>query len=258
MAVYRPIQISFWQKKFILKLTPEQKYFYIYLLTNSKTSQCGIYELPIRVIELETDYNHETVTKLLENFIQCHKIKYDYENEEIYILNWLKYNKINNENVSKCVISELKEVKNDLYKREFLKNLSILNENNNLNDAISKGLKGAYKGLPSKQTETQTEEESKTPLIPFDMFWQSYDKKRGDKSKLERMWNSLTDTDRQNIMDYIPKYKIATPDKKYRKDPQTFFNNKSWNDELIGVVIPKPEKKLTLAEKDALFGEVAQ
>ena len=104
----------------------------------------------------------------------------------------------------------------------------------------------------------KNEKNDKNINIPFDMFWQSYDKKRGDKSKLERMWNSLTDTDRQNIMDYIPKYKIATPDKKYRKDPQTFFNNKSWNDELIGVVIPKPEKKLTLAEKDALFGEVAQ
>lgn len=258
MAIYRPIQISFWQKKFILKLTPEQKYFYIYLLTNSKTSQCGIYELPIRVIELETGYNHETVTKLLENFIQSRKIKYDYENEEIYILNWLKYNKINNENVSKCVISELKEVKNDLFKKEFLKNLPIVNENNNLNDVILRGFKGACKGLPSKQTETPTEEETKSINIPFDLFWQSYDKKRGDKFKLEKTWNNLTDTDRQNIMTYIPKYKIATPDKKFRKDPQTFFNNKSWNDELIGIVETKPERKLTLAEKDALFGEVAE
>ena len=104
----------------------------------------------------------------------------------------------------------------------------------------------------------KNEKNDKNINIPFDMFWQAYDKKRGDKFKLEKIWNNLTDMDRQNIMDYIPKYKIATPDKKYRKDPQTFFNNKSWNDELIGVVIPKPEKKLTLAEKDALFGEVAQ
>jgi hypothetical protein len=34
-------------------------------------------------------------------------------------------------------------------------------------------------------------------------------------------------------MDYIPKYKIAQPDKKFRKDPQTFLNNKSWLDEII-------------------------
>lgn len=103
----------------------------------------------------------------------------------------------------------------------------------------------------------KNEKNDKNINIPFDLFWQSYDKKRGDKIKLEKTWNNLTDTDRQNIMAYIPKYKIATPDKKFRKDPQTFFNNKSWNDEIIGIAETKPEKKLTLAEKDALFGEVA-
>ena len=44
MAVYRHIHIEYWQDGFVLDLTPEEKYFYIYLMTNSKTSQCGIYE----------------------------------------------------------------------------------------------------------------------------------------------------------------------------------------------------------------------
>jgi len=69
--------------------------------------------------------------------------------------------------------------------------------------------------------------------IGFEDFWNAYDKKRGDKIKLELKWISLTDQERENIMTYIPKYKQATPDKKFRKDPQTFFNNKSWNDEII-------------------------
>ena len=51
MAVYRHIHIDYWQDGFVLDLTPEEKYFYIYLMTNSKTSQCGIYELPKRIIE---------------------------------------------------------------------------------------------------------------------------------------------------------------------------------------------------------------
>jgi hypothetical protein len=34
-------------------------------------------------------------------------------------------------------------------------------------------------------------------------------------------------------MEYIPKYKEAQPDKLFRKDPATFLNNKSWNDEII-------------------------
>jgi hypothetical protein len=54
MAVFRQIQISFWQDAFVLDLTPEEKYFYCYLLTNSKTAQCGIYELPKRIIEMSS------------------------------------------------------------------------------------------------------------------------------------------------------------------------------------------------------------
>ena len=32
MAVYRHIHIDFWQDGFILDLTPEEKYFYMYLM----------------------------------------------------------------------------------------------------------------------------------------------------------------------------------------------------------------------------------
>ena len=63
MAVYRHIHIDYWQDGFVLDLTPGEKYFYIYLMTNSKTSQCGIYELPKRIMETETGYNRETVEK---------------------------------------------------------------------------------------------------------------------------------------------------------------------------------------------------
>lgn len=69
--------------------------------------------------------------------------------------------------------------------------------------------------------------------IPFDDFWNLYDKKRGDKGKLSRRWDKMSAKDKEVIMAYIPAYKDATPDKQYRKDPQTFFNNRSWEDELI-------------------------
>jgi hypothetical protein len=77
--------------------------------------------------------------------------------------------------------------------------------------------------------------------ISFDVFWDLYDKKVGDKDKLKRKWESFNDNDRDSIMEYIPKYKINQPEKKFRKDPQTFFNNSSWNDELIGSDIPKTQ-----------------
>ena len=55
-------------------------------MTNSKTSQCGIYELPKRIIETETGYNRETVDKLLDRFVEYKKIKYCKENSEIFLI----------------------------------------------------------------------------------------------------------------------------------------------------------------------------
>ncbi|SCC41306.1 DnaD domain-containing protein [Bacillus wiedmannii] len=120
MAVYRNVQVNFWQDEFILDLTPEERYFYIYLLTGTKTKQCGIYVLPKRVAELETGYSMETVEKLLNRFVAYGKILYDAETKELYILNWLHYNPILNTNVEKCVLRELKTVKNKEFIHTFL------------------------------------------------------------------------------------------------------------------------------------------
>ena len=79
MAKYRAIQVDFWEDGFVLDLTPEEKYFYLYLLSNSRTTQCGCYELPCKVIEMQTGYNRETVQKLLKRFEEYGKINYNEE-----------------------------------------------------------------------------------------------------------------------------------------------------------------------------------
>ncbi|HHY2674340.1 TPA: DnaD domain-containing protein [Bacillus toyonensis] len=121
MAVYRNVQVNFWQDEFILDLTPEERYFYIYLLTGTKTKQCGIYILPKRVAELETGYSMETVEKLLNRFVEYGKIFYDMETKELFIVNWLRYNPILNTNVEKCVLRELKTVKNKEFIHMYLR-----------------------------------------------------------------------------------------------------------------------------------------
>jgi len=68
MAIFRKIHTSFWGDSFIQDLTPEQKYFFLYLLTNDKTKQCGIYEITVRQMCYDTGYNEETIKKLLEFF----------------------------------------------------------------------------------------------------------------------------------------------------------------------------------------------
>src|ERR1035438_140013 len=102
MAIYRQIQTTFWQDDFILNLTPEEKYFYLFLLTNSKTKQCGIYQLPVQVIVFETGYNQETVDKLLKRFVDYGKILYNSKTHEIGIVNWPKYNPMESPKTKSC------------------------------------------------------------------------------------------------------------------------------------------------------------
>lgn len=75
--------------------------------------------------------------------------------------------------------------------------------------------------------------------IAFDVFWDSYDKKVGSKSKLVKKWDSLPLAEQELILTHIPEYKLAQPDKQFRKDPSTYLNNKSWEDEIIHRLTPQ-------------------
>jgi len=77
----------------------------------------------------------------------------------------------------------------------------------------------------------------------FDQVWELYDKKVGSKSKLEKKWLKLTDSEKKAIMEYIPKYREHQPDKRYRKNFETFLNNQAWKDELPSQSISKSNIK---------------
>lgn len=74
--------------------------------------------------------------------------------------------------------------------------------------------------------------------ISFDVFWNLYDKKF-DRPKCAQKWLRLSDEERESIIQYLPNYKLSQPDKKYRKNPLTFLNNKSWENEIINSSAPK-------------------
>ncbi|MFQ8632122.1 MAG: DnaD domain protein [Intestinibacter bartlettii] len=116
MAKYRAIQVDFWEDGFVLDLTPEEKYFYLYLLSNSRTTQCGCYELPYKVVEMQTGYNRETVQKLLKRFEDYGKTSYNEETKEILIKNWHKHNFSKSPKVKNCILKEIEKIKSKDYK----------------------------------------------------------------------------------------------------------------------------------------------
>lgn len=83
----------------------------MYLLTNDKTKQCGIYEISKSQISYDTGYNMDTVSILLEYFISSGKILFSEDSNEIAIKNWQKYNGNESPRVQKLVDEEIKLVK---------------------------------------------------------------------------------------------------------------------------------------------------
>ena len=79
------------------------------------------------------------------------------------------------------------------------------------------------------QQELQTLDEDNSS---FDRFWNLYDKKVG-RAKCEKLFHNLSGNDRNKIFENLPAYIQATPDKQFRKNPETYLRNSSWEDELI-------------------------
>ena len=121
MAIYRALQVSFWQDEFVIELTPEEKFFYVYLMTNSKTAQCGIFYQSKKLIEVEIGYSRDTIDKLIDRFISYGKILYSPSTKEFMIVNWIKHNFINSKNTITCINKELKSVKDKTFINRFYK-----------------------------------------------------------------------------------------------------------------------------------------
>lgn len=111
MATFRKIHVSFWDDPYVTSLTPEQKYFFLYLLTNGKTKQCGIYEIAKKRICDDTGYNTDTVSVLLKLFSDDGKIRYNAATNEIAVKNWDRYNGSKSPKVKSLVDQELNGIK---------------------------------------------------------------------------------------------------------------------------------------------------
>lgn len=123
MAKYRHVHTSFWQDPRVMEeMTPEDKYFYLYLLTNPSTTQIGVYQITKKQMAFDLGYSQESVKVLLDRFIKIHgMVRYNEKTREIAILNWGKYNlNKSGKPMMDCLEKEIKEVKSIELLREIM------------------------------------------------------------------------------------------------------------------------------------------
>jgi len=110
MSKKRYINDCIREDNYIMDLDPSEKFLFIYLLTNNKVSICGIYEIHLRKIAMETWFDKDMIEKVLNRFEKYDKIYY--RNGYVFITNFLK-NQSLNDNMKKWVERELKELNSE-------------------------------------------------------------------------------------------------------------------------------------------------
>ena len=58
MAIFRKIHVTIWTDSFFAELKDKEKLFYVYLITNDKTTQCGVYEITKRQIAFDLGWQY--------------------------------------------------------------------------------------------------------------------------------------------------------------------------------------------------------
>lgn len=118
MALSRNIQLSFWtDAKVIDDFTPEDRYFFLYLMTNPHTNLCGCYEISKKQMSDETGYTKETIEKLIKRMAEMHQvIRYSNTTKEMLIINWHKYNWTESSKLRIALEREIEMIKDSEFK----------------------------------------------------------------------------------------------------------------------------------------------
>lgn len=243
---FRIIRLSFWNdEKVVEQFSAEDRYFFLYLLTNPRSTQLGIYPFVRKTAAYELGYSVEAVAVLLDRFENKYGIiKYSPETSEVAIKNFLVHNIVRGGTpVFDLLVNELSRVKNTDLIVYIYNHLITLHE---LNDTVMKLLdyikESNYikeENIINNKNQRYGDESSTNRSKPFrelsrearDFFeecWKAYPKKRGkgaisDHKKIKLM----NEVGLEQMMRCIERYKldIRGRENQFIMYGSTFFNS---------------------------------
>lgn len=217
-----------WNDEWFINLSPQAKVIWQYLLDNCDLA--GVCEINVELMRFRIKFspNVDVIKHLNELNEMAEKIGMEPRIE------WFEDNR-------KCWVKNFIRIQYGILTQNSSTHRGVLKVINN--HAHSKGLPKGFVTLigalkvknKNKVKYNIVSNNTNTPKelnIPFDKFWNLYDKKN-DRDKCEKKWQAMSDQERTAAIEFIPKYIQATPIKQYRKNPQTFLYNKGWLDEIV-------------------------
>lgn len=155
------------------------------------------------------------------------------------------------------------QLKRDLIKYQAVKERNVANARKRWDAVASSGIPNDTKNADNVNDNVNVNVNDNVKVkdinISFDCFWNLYNKKIGDKKKIENKWNKLKDEERQKIIDTLPTFLNSITDKQFQPFPETYLNNKRWNDEFLNTekkqynfITPNGHSKKLLTESEYL------
>lgn len=262
MEVFTRVERGYWQDEFILELTPEQKFFYLYLMSNSKVNTLGAYVFPLTMSTVELGYNKETVLKLLDHFAQVGKIIWDETTKEVFLLNWPKRNWTKRTATLRALKKDFDTLKSPALREKISAMLSAFcggedaiddteeqkgtNGNNEEQKGTNRNNEDMFAGIidkREKKKENREKEKEKEDAgtvfdaaAAFEIFYKAYPNKKNVKTARTR-WEKMKVTPElyREIMEGLERAKNSQEWGKdggaYIPHPATWLNGEGWKNE---------------------------
>ena len=257
MEVFTKVERGYWQDEFILELTPEQKFFYLYLMTNNKVNTLGAYVFPLTMSTVELGYNKETVLKLLDHFAQVGKIIWDETTKEVFLLNWPKRNWNKKTATLRALKKDFGALKspvlretvallfNDFYSEKAQEQSGTIGNNEeqkgtsgNNGDILAGRKENREKRIENREKKKENEDVGTEfdAATAFEIFYQAYPNKKNVKTARTR-WEKMKVTPElyREIMEGLERAKNsqewAKDDSAYIPHPATWLNGEGWKNE---------------------------
>lgn len=254
MEVFTKVERGYWQDEFILELTPEQKFFYLYLMTNNKVNTLGAYVFPLTMSTVELGYNKETVLKLLDHFAQVGKIIWDETTKEVFLLNWPKRNWNKKTATLRALKKDFGALKSPVLREtvallfnDFYSEKAQEQSGTNGNNEEQKGTNGNNEDIldgrkenREKRIENREKEKEKEDggtefdaAAAFEIFYKAYPNKKNVKTARTR-WEKMKVTPElfREIMEGLERAKNSQEwtkdDSAYIPHPATWLNAEGW------------------------------
>lgn len=156
----------FWRDNKVKALSPNGKYLFSYLVSSPYNNELGLYFVPLTSISHDTGLEENVVKVEIVNLVTNNLVKYDFDNEVVFISNFLRFN---GEDIS---VEEIKMILENLPETSLVNDFLISCQENNKYlsveeiEELKNNFRPVMRGMEMKESSVPEIVEAENPVEP--------------------------------------------------------------------------------------------